>query len=395
MIIVNRVNDVISGSYNNEPFGISYNEDIYKKMKNLEDKSNNVTSYKDLQELYKEFETLTKEDLTSKIEKHSDNIYVNKGTGEFFLKVKEKVSSVAMPKALVDRIIMSIEKNIDINPLIKCWTLWLRNPVLRGFSKEEQIDFSNRFFNFIDIQYTNENYVEKLMEEKGYSRSVAESMATTYSVKITQEGLIAAYKVSKEITTRWRLDKDGNPEEYSVYDSDEKTIDPISGLITSKQKELQNEDRIFKPAVWDNGDEFYCGENLGYIIKVGETHKLPDWSYVNTNSNTSCVKGLHVGGLDYIRGYQQSGTETHNIFISPEKIGAIPNDNKGAIRCLEYFVKDAFSGVNGSIYHSSTYGEKLDKEWENYKIEVIESWNKALIDYAKNNKNHTEEINSI
>jgi len=83
-----------------------------------------------------------------------------------------------------------------------------------------------------------------------------------------------------------------------------------------------------------------------------------------------------VGGLDYIRGYQSSNTETHNTLVSPEHIGAIPDDSTGAIRVIQYFTLDAFSGVNGSIYHSSTYAQLTDAQFAENRKEVIEAFNK-------------------
>jgi hypothetical protein len=89
---------------------------------------------------------------------------------------------------------------------------------------------------------------------------------------------------------------------------------------------------------------------------------------VNTNDYQSCVPGLHFGGLMYINCY--SG-EIHNVFVDPMHIGAVPDDQTGAIRCLQYFVHSSLVGVNGSIYHSSTYAAKTDEEWEAMRAEAV------------------------
>ena len=52
-------------------------------------------------------------------------------------------------------------------------------------------------------------------------------------------------------------------------------------------------------------------------------------------------------------------------------IGAVPDDVDGAIRCLQYFVHSSLSGVNGSIYHSSTYAKKTDDEWAEMRAEIL------------------------
>jgi hypothetical protein len=101
---------------------------------------------------------------------------------------------------------------------------------------------------------------------------------------------------------------------------------------------------------------------------------------VNTNDGRSCVKGLHFGGLQYINCY--SG-EIHNIFVDPMHIGAVPDDETGAIRCIQYFVHSSLVGVNGSIYHSSTYAAKTDQEWEEMKAEAVKLY-AADVDTIKN-----------
>jgi molecular chaperone DnaK (HSP70) len=44
-------------------------------------------------------------------------------------------------------------------------------------------------------------------------------------------------------------------------------------------------------------------------------------------------------------------------------VGAVPDDQTGAIRCKQYFVHSSLAGVNGSIYHSSKYAKLTDEEW--------------------------------
>jgi hypothetical protein len=61
-------------------------------------------------------------------------------------------------------------------------------------------------------------------------------------------------------------------------------------------------------------------------------------------------------------------------------IGAVPDDQDGAIRCKQYFVHSSLAGVNGSIYHSSTYAAKTDEEWEMLRTEAIESWAEEITD---------------
>jgi hypothetical protein len=69
-------------------------------------------------------------------------------------------------------------------------------------------------------------------------------------------------------------------------------------------------------------------------------------------------------------------------------IGAVPDDDTGAIRVLEYYTLDAFSGVNGSIYHSSTYAAQSDAKWE-------EDRKTILSDYGSIKEEHDEEAAEI
>jgi hypothetical protein len=65
--------------------------------------------------------------------------------------------------------------------------------------------------------------------------------------------------------------------------------------------------------------------------------------------------------------------EIHNIFVDPMHIGAVPDDDTGAIRCKQYFVHSSLVGVNGSIYHSSSYAAMTDAEWDDMRIEAVEA----------------------
>ncbi len=396
MISINRIGDSITGSYGDSTFGIPFSEEVWKQMQELEEKSNSVKSVKELKELYKKLEALTKSDMKILVETECPDIFVNKNTGEFFLKVGKKVTSVPMPTTLVDRIKDSIDKGVDISPIVKLWTRWLRNPVLRKKEAQVQRDFSERMFTYIDAFYCDGDRVNKLMEEEGLSREVAIERATVRQVKITQEGLLCTYKVSREIRVKYALDEDDN---VVTKDRFSKSIDPDTGHVTYNEPD-HVEDRLYEPTIMGKGgDAFYCeGPNgfkePGHFIRVGCEHRLPEWSMVNTNNNASCVKGLHVGGLSYIKGYQNEGTVTHNVFVDPMHVGAVPSANHegdGAIRCIQYFVHSSFGGNNGSIYHSSAYAARTDEQWADMKAEILSEYG----EYQKSSKEAVEEVESL
>jgi len=374
MIHLNVIDGRITGSYGDRPFSVTYDEALYNAMLDVADAANEATDMEAYKLALAEFETLTVEDYTKLVESKCEDIFVNPVTGEFFLKVKDTVSTVPMPQALVDRIYESLDAGIDFTPLIKMWTRWLRNPILK---KKGGTDFSTRFFNFVNLKYVHPTLKKQLMEEKGLSEDVATARATMYQMKITNEGLLNGYKVSTEILHKFDAETGERVDRYK------RTFNPDTGEIDSDGIPEIVEDRLFQPAVMGtSGDAFYCeGANgfdkPGHFIRVGCTHRLPDWSYVNTNDHSSCVKGLHFGGLKYIACY--SG-EIHNVFVDPMHIGAVPDDSTGAIRCLQYFVHSSLAGVNGSIYHSSTYAAKTDQEWADMKAEILAENSKKIGD---------------
>ena len=380
MITINVIENKICGSYGETPFTVDYSKELYESMLALVAASETVDSIEEYNSILEAFAPLCVVDYTKTIETQCEYIHVNKGTGEFFLKHNGVVSTIPMPQALVDRIFDSIDKELDFIPLVKMWTRWLRNPILRRKMKQGWgQDFCTRFFNFVNMQYVHPKHRDDLMENHGLSEEAATKRATMYQMKITHEGLLNGYKVSREILHKF------NPETGEQEDRYKRTFNIDTGEIEGEGLPEHVEDRLFEPAMMgSNGDAFYCEgpngyANPGHFIKVGCTHRLDDWSKVNVNDTTSCVKGLHVGGLIYINCY--SG-EIHNIFVDPMHIGAVPDDTDGAIRCKQYFVHSSLVGVNGSIYHSSSYAAMTDAEWDNMRAKAVEekSDTKALCD---------------
>ena len=379
MITINVIDDKICGSYGETPFAVEYTKEVYGKMQELAEQATSVTTTEEYNNLLDSFAPLTIVDYTKTIETKCEHIHVNT-TGDFFLKHNGVVSSIPMPQALVDRIFESIDKELSFDPLVKMWTRWLRNPILRRKMKQGWgQDFCERFFNFMNMNYVHPKMKEDLMENHGLSEEASDKRATMYQMKITQEGLLNGYKVSSEILHKFNSE---TGEEENRY---KRTFNIDTGEIDGEGLPEHVEDRLFQPSMMgSSGDAFYCEgpngyANPGHFIKVGCTHRLDDWSKVNVNDTVSCVKGLHIGGLKYIAWY--SG-EIHNIFVDPMHIGAVPDDVDGAIRCKQYFVHSSLAGVNGSIYHSSTYAAMTDAEWDNMRAKAVEekSDTKALCD---------------
>ena len=364
MVNLNVVEGNISVSIGEDFSVVPYNKVTYKRLFDLSVQANAAQTFEEYQ-MYSDAITQIVEDngidAQQLIESRCSYLKYYELTKQYFLTHDdEEISDIPMPQSLVDRIMDSVDKDIDFLPVVKLWTRFLRNPLLR----DKGADFAERFADFVNMKYVHpEN--KKVFMDKGLAEDVATDLATVYQIKITNEGLLNGYKVSREIMHKFDAETGERMPRYK------RTFNVDTGEIESEGLPEFVEQRLFEPAVMGNtGDAFYCGDSLGHFIRVGRTHKLESWDQVNTDDNISCVPGLHIGGLYYINGY---GGEIHNVFVDPMHIGAIPCSTDGAIRCLQYFVHSSLAGVNGSMYHSSKYAALTDQEWEEMRKEILES----------------------
>lgn len=372
MIIVNRQGDMITGSLNGKPFSVSYDEKKFGDMEALRDRADNANTMEEMSGIIQEFEPLTQESFKELVQTASPYVFVNKSTNKYYLMYGGKLSKHAFPQTLVKRILTSIEKGIDIAPLVKCWARFLRPiPGRPNYTPAR----GELFAQYISAQYTDDNKVSELTSKEGLDIKVATAMATSDQVAITQEGLLVCYKVSKEITRKFvkNEEQDGGVKEVDRYDYE---VDEFSGIKTYKEP-AHVEDRVFEPPIMgQGGDAFLCDGVAGHVIRVGRKHELEKWEQVDCNDSVAGRPGLHVGGLRYIQGYQNYGTVTHNIFVDPSDIGAIVGlgyGNDGAMRVKRYFVHSSFAGVNKNIYHSSKYAELTDAEYAQIVKEAVEA----------------------
>jgi hypothetical protein len=369
----------ITGSANGKSFGVKYTKEKYEAMKVLADKANQAEKMDELNNILAEFEPFTHDGYKETVETACPNLLVNEETGKFYLKTTDgkTISTKPLPQPLVDRILVSVEKGIDFIPIVKFWTRFLRMFATRGIPYDEVK--ATRLANYVNKTVVDYELKAEL-EKQGVAPSTALERATVADTPITMEGLLATYKVSKEITHKF--DKETGkviPRNKTTYDED--TGDAIS------EAPDHVEDRLFEPAVQGNsGDPFYCytidqvaggakaKPKPGHFIRVGCVHELESWDNVNCNDSQSCVKGLHAGGRTYIKGYAgQAGTVTHEVFIDPSDIGAITDDGSGALRVRKYYTHKSNAGINRSIYHSSKYAAMNDQEWDAIRSEAIKA----------------------
>lgn len=382
MITINLVGEVITGSYNGKNFGVGYTKELYDQMVKLQSKANDAKSLEEVKKIVEQFEPLTIEDFKATIEGADEHLHFNEKTGETFLKHKGVVSNVPMPKGFVDRLNESIEKDISILPMVKFWIRTLRNPKLTP----EKL---NNIVIYINQTYMDEGLATKLMADHGVSYEVAEARATQIQVPITEEGLLQTYKVSNEVTHKFNKETGEREDRYKpVYNED-------TGIKTYTKPDFA-EDLLFEPAIMGtSGDAFFCGNTEGHFIKVGETHRLASWDQVNCSDHQSGVKGLHVGNLDYIRGFQTNYSVTHNVFVDPMFIGAVPHDGTGVIRCKEYMVYDTFEGVTRSMYRSSEYAAKTDAQWEDMLAEAVKERKEFAATQVEAAEKASEQLESL
>lgn len=373
MITLNRVGDFITGSLNGEPFGVAFDEQKYALMQDLLQKANAATTVTELQAIVEEFKPMTQESYKELVEhaKGGQFLFVNNSTGKVYLAIDGKTSNKPLPQSLVDRIITSVEKKIDVLPLVKAWARFLRNP---WYSDAKAKNFAQ----YINTTVVNQEMVYALMDKNGLSGDAARGRATMYDISFTQEGLLATYKVVREIDWKFVRDDsvktgDKNSSGVSVVDRFEFTVDDITGVKTYEKPEFL-EQRVFEPCVMgQTHDAFHCGADSkpAHVIRVGQQVFLDSWDKVDTNDTASCVKGLHVGGLRYIKNYQGEGTITLNVFVDPMHIGGIDHQGTGALRVLKFYPHSAMSIPSQSIYHSSTYAAMTDEEYRQLIAEAV------------------------
>jgi hypothetical protein len=367
MITANRVKDFITGSVAGKAFSVPYNDEKFARMKQLIKAASDAQDFAGLQSVVDQFKPLTEESFKETVEHMTQYLHVNTSTGEYFLHKDGILSKYALPGAFVQRIVKAIETGNDLDPTIKTLVRFMRNP---NYSYDKTL----RFANYLNTTYVDPELLNNLMAN-GVEANMARERATLFQTSLTAEGLLNTYKVSREITSKFVKDENAydGVAQKDRYDYD---VDEITGLKTYQIPEYV-EDRIFEPVIMgQRGDAFYCDDKPGHIIKVGSVHFLDNWDKVNCNDHNACVPGLHCGNLDYIRGYQNQGTVTHNIFVDPMDIGAFTNDGSGAIRVLRYFVHSSFAGANRGYYHSSKYAAITDQIYANMVDEAIEKLNK-------------------
>lgn len=398
VIVLNKREDSIVVSINQENLICTYCPELYAELDRIV--NTNLPKVKTMEE-FKAIEQSVRDKVSEQgdIAKSNfvetackDHLVYDQARGTYHLKAKDGsvISKIPIPQSLVDRILISVEKSIDPTPVVKAVIRFFRNPNL-------SVKKLKHFINYLDYKLTDNELFEKLQKE-GYSKEKAKEMSQYFQTPITTEGLLCTYKVSREVDRKWALDEDGNKKQIARYGQ---AIDEDTGEVTVLTPEFV-EDRIFEPAVVGRShDAFWCEsldgsfKKLDHIYKVGCIQYLENWDQVNCNDGSTCVKGLHLGNLDYIRSYEGYGNATHNCFVDPMHIGAFTDAGDGAMRVKQLFIHSSKAGDNRGIYFPSTYAAHVDAEWEVLKKEAMENASKALKELEEANAKEAETLMSL
>jgi hypothetical protein len=396
MVNINVIGNRISGSYGKEAFSVEYSAELFKQLSDLASAANNASDMIHLKEVYEQIKEATTINQVKIIETACPHI--KEKQGKFYLEYNGVLSSVPMPDVLVGNIMECIDKNLPVDPQIKFWIRLLRNPNIN--TTEEAIDFAERVCTYISQTFSSRN-LREAFEAQGFSEEMAFEMSIVQQTPLTMEGLICTKKVVTPLfdRTKYKFVLDENGEAKAVLkDGIQLSINEDTGETTVSDPEF-SEDWVFEPRVQrSSGDAFYCGDDLGHILRVGREARLESWNQVDCDSHRSCVKGLHTGNQDYINSWESDDSVTLNMFVDPTYIGAIPyNDVAGVIRCLRYFphsIKDRECD-NKNIYHSSTYASQMDVQWDADRKEAVEKFIQMKKDMISKIDQDVNELNAL
>ncbi len=376
-VIVSGEEKILSGTLDSVKFNVPFSQDLLDKLNAEQTELANIDNREDYDGWVADVKALLEEKEVDIVETACEDLKRDPKTGKYFVVVDGQISKKSVPESLVDVILESIDKEIDPTPLVKAWIRFLRNP---NFTVEK----SELFVLYITALIIDGEEMDRLIDEEGFTPDMAEARATYNDVAITQEGLLVTKKYAQLQTEGWVIDKETNKAVRApLYAKEDDTIDQVTGEITVGKTlfpEFAEELLFIPPVMGTGGDEFFCGDKKGHVIKVGEKHTLESWDQVNCSDSQSCVAGLHVGGWRYVQCYSSLNAQLLECFVDPAEIGAIVSvhSGDGAIRCREYFIYGAVEGRTKGIYHSSKYAGMKDAEWEEYKKEAVAASNKKI-----------------
>lgn len=341
---INRNSDRISGTINSEKYNIPYSKEVWNNLHEFQEYLNEVNDYDTFEDMVKDIkEYIYGQNHETALIANEKGIFFAKD-GQAYLKSGDLISNTPIPATLVSKIVQAMQEDTPIEPFLKAWTRFLRNP---NFTEDK----ARLFGEYLTAKFVDEEEKQKFIE-LGYSEEKAKELSTYNEVSITKAGLIQTYK-------------------YVNYAGSD-TVHPENA-----------EDLAFLPPIMgDRGDPLLVNNELTHYVRVGHIHELPSWDQVNCNDYESCVKGAHVGTQTYIQGYGGKTSFLMNCFVSPSDIGAFVTHkgtaDEGALRVKRYYTHSINITPNKNIYHESTFLDKLDEEWEEERALAIKEANDRI-----------------
>jgi len=382
-LTVNKLKDVITGTIGSHKYSITFNQEIYNQLIALETELETAKTVEEANAILVRAKDLTSEKISDTLVSKFDYLVYNTTSNQYFIKSKNKVSSHPIPKALVDKILKAQEEGLPVEPLLKAWTWFLRNP---KFSTQK----AEYFAKYITTTVVDTVEKAKLMKE-GYSDEVATRLATYNDVSITKNGLLSTYKYAT--IKDWKYDEHGK-----VIERYKKVFNEETGEYTQPDKPIVGETPLedwylLPPVMRESGEACLVSgeEKPTHRVKVGAVHSLPSWDSVNCNDGSWAVKGLHLGGLTYIQGYGGKTELLLNCFVNPMHIGAFDHSGNGAVRVLEYYVHSANFAPNKNLYHESEYAKRNEEQWATLRDEALKNSEELI----KKIKDKQEEISAF
>jgi hypothetical protein len=349
MITFRKLQDTIVGTIDGKPFNMA------RTVENVEFLTNANTDNTPSKEVFE----YIKASRSNEIALSNKYLIFRPATDEYFLAFEGYRSKQPIPEVLRVLIENSYDKDMDFMPIIKAWARLLANPRYT----QQMADY---FAAYMSTTFTDQEEVSRLMNDEEYTRDAAVALASYQDIAITQEGLLATYKVAEIVTWEYmmELQEDGTylKKKKDALGRIPAVLDPITGEVLEEEKFDRpdtKEEFIFTPAICKSGHKFYSGDKLGYIYQIGKMQYLPTEAPRNLN-NSFGGGGLYIGGLNYIDNYRSSGTHVLTCFASPTDILSFQSSGQAirvdALMPNNVWDEDAMVG----IYHSSDYGKMSD-----------------------------------
>lgn len=376
MITFRKLEHTIVGTVNGKPFNVPRTAATLKYLTDARDTPKKENTAEDI---------LTWLQNTRNVELAGSNKYLvfNPVTKQYFLELDGKRSKHPIPQGLVAYMEESFEKDIDFMPIVKAWARLLSNP---RYSKQ----MGQYFETYINTMFVDYDEAEKLEKEQELDPEVAKNLATYQDIAITQEGLLATYKVAEIVTWKYEMveQEDGTykKERSQKYKPIPAVIDEVTGEVLEEEKFEKPEfleDYVFTPAICKSGDKFFSGDKIGYVYEVGKMQYLPKDAKRNL-SNTFGGGGLYIGGLKYVEGYRSQGTHVLTCFVNPADILSFQSQGH-AIRVDALMPNNVWEEdipLKG-VYHSSEYGKVSEERIDAIVQDAIDN-NYDLVEYQAN-----------